>query len=302
MQQSTDTYLRKRASSATAEEIALHRAVESLRPAEERVCYDPYAVHFIGEGTREFVESMAGGCAQAAERMGYMNRLYPGTQNSIVARVRYFDDFVKKSLAEGVEQLVILGAGYDTRAYRIEGLESIKVFEVDHPATQAYKIQKIKEILGGLPGHVAYVPADIAAGEMGPGLAGQGYGPSKKTLFLMEGLIYYLPPEVVDATLAFVVGNSGKGSSVLFDYFPKSMADGTCADELGRRIADRVRKYGEPLLFGIGEGEAESFLLQRGFSHAQDVPAEEYKNAYYHGKNAGRDVCRLYAFAHAKVG
>jgi len=296
-----EVYLRRRGSSTTAEEVALHRVAESLKPEGERVCYDPYAIRFIGPEVRKFMEMMARDPGQGKERMEQMNRLYPGTQNSIIARVRYFDDFVKRSLGEGLEQLVILGAGYDTRAYRIEGLDKIKVFETDHPATQGVKMQKIKEIFGALPGHVSYVPADITAGELGHRLEEHGYDRSQKTLFLMEGLIYYLPPGDVDETLSFIVKGSGGGSAVLFDYFPASMADGTCTDEVGKRICDRLKQYGEPLLFGINEGDAEAFLLRRGFSAARNVAAEDYRRAYFHGKNAGRDVCSLYSFAYAVV-
>ena len=77
----------------------------------------------------------------------HYERLFPGLGNSIRARVRYFDDFVKASIADGLQQLVILGAGYDTRAYRIEGLNKIKVFEVDHPSTQIAKLEKSRRSL-----------------------------------------------------------------------------------------------------------------------------------------------------------
>ena len=153
-----------------------------------------------------------------------------------LAILRYFDDFTEKSITDGIEQLIILGAGYDTRAYRIEGLKNIKVFEVDHPNTQSFKIQKIKEAFGSIPDHVVYVPVDFEKETFGQKLFDERYNSSKKTLFIMEGLSMYIPPKAVAETLLFIVGNSCNGSAVIFDYYPESVVDGTCKLEIGKNI------------------------------------------------------------------
>ncbi len=282
--------------SKTAAGIAMHRALESMKPDGERVCYDQYALHFINPAALEPFKD-----PQRAKAMHeHYERLFPGLGNSIRARVRYFDDFVKISLDEGMEQLVILGAGYDTRAYRIEGLKGrVNVFEVDHPTTQIVKMEKIKKIFGNLPGHVVYVPVDLGTEDLGQRLLETGYDKSKKTLFLMEGLLYYLPPSAVDKILSFIVKNSGKGSSIIFDYYPDSVIDGTC--EVGRNIRDFVKQVGEPLLFGINEGAVETFLEERGLSKIRNVTSDDYKRAYFHGANKDRNVCNLLNFAHAVV-
>lgn len=141
-----------------AESIALHRALESEKPEAERICYDPYAVRFVDlERLRAFEEALP-----------RYERFIPGLGNSVIARVRYFDDFVAESLDNGLEQLIILGAGYDTRAYRIKGLkERVKVFEVDHAGTQIVKKEKIREIFGFLPDHVRYVSVDFEKETLG---------------------------------------------------------------------------------------------------------------------------------------
>jgi methyltransferase (TIGR00027 family) len=123
--------------SKMAELIALHRVAESALPEGKRICYDPYAVHFVDPEVLEFARKNPEKTKAMRE---HYERLFPGLSSSIRARVRYFDDFVKAAADEGLEQLVILGAGYDTRAYRIEGLEgnaNVKVFEVDHPEIKA---------------------------------------------------------------------------------------------------------------------------------------------------------------------
>ena len=207
-----------RSSSKTAEGIATLRFHESQRPEGERICYDPYAVHFISP---EILEWIACNPDKAKARWEQRERILPGIDNSVIARVRYFDDFVKRSIG-GLEQLVILGAGYDSRAYRIEGLKKRTVFEADHPAMQVLKIEKIKKIFGYLPDHVTYIPADLGRENFGQKLLEMGYSQSKKTLFLMEGLLYYLPPEIVNKILSFISKNSGKGSAIIFDYYPQS--------------------------------------------------------------------------------
>jgi methyltransferase (TIGR00027 family) len=152
--------------------------------------------------------------------------VFPGVQNSLVARARFIDDFAERLIEEGLQQLVILGAGYDFLAYRIEGLKKIRTFEVDHPATQSVKTAKIREIFGSIPEHVTYVSADLGTEDFGRRLMEQGYKRSEKTLFIMEGLLYYLPPHVVDEVLSFIAENSGKGSAIIFDYIHESSVDG----------------------------------------------------------------------------
>jgi methyltransferase (TIGR00027 family) len=282
-----------------AELIALHRFGESRKPEGERICYDPYAVHFVNPETLALAASDPEKTKVMSE---YYERLFPGLANSIRARVRYFDDFVKKSLDEGLEQLVILGAGYDTRAYRIEGLkEKIKVFEVDHPDTQRVKIGKIKEIFGSLPNHVIYVPVDFEIDNFGERLLEKGYDRSQKTLLILEGLIMYIPPEAVNETLSFIAKNSGKASSIIFDYYLESVVDGTCELEVGKNIRDYTYQQGEPLQFGIKEGMVENFLEAMGYSGIRNVTTEEYKKLYFHGVNKDRKVCSLLMFTHAIV-
>lgn len=289
---------RKRHSSKTAEGVALYRLGESIKPEGERICHDPYAIYFINPDILEFVRNNPDKAKADAERY---ERFLPGMVNSGLVRVRYFDDLVKKSIDEGLEQLVILGAGYDTRAYRIEGLKKIKVFEVDHPDTQSLKTETIRRIFNSLLDHVVYVPIDLATENLGRKLVGAGYDQSKKTLFLMEGLLYYLPPKVVDEILSFIRMNSGKRSAILFDYLPESVVDGSCELEVGKNIHNHLAQVGEPLQFGINEGTVETFLVERGFSRIKNVTAEEYKKMYFHGINKDREVCSLYSFAHAII-
>ena len=284
--------------SKTAETIAVVRMSESRKPEDKRVCYDPYAIRFISQGVLDFA-------AHNPEKYNAFvarnESLVPGASNSIVARVRFFDDIVKSSLNDGLEQLVILGAGYDTRAYRIEGMDKVKVFEVDHPATQSIKIEKITEIFGSLPDHVTYIPMDLELDNFSRQLLESGYNKSLKTLFIMEGLLMYLSPEIVDKVLSFIVHNSGEGSAIIFDYIPLSVVDGTCELEAGQNWRNGVMAVGESFLFGINDGEIQSFLVQRGFKNIKNMTSEDYKKAYFHGKNRDRAVNSLSLSAYAVI-
>lgn len=296
---SSKANMKRKGPSKTAEGVVLHRVFESQKPEGERICYDPYASYFISS---EMVEFATKHPDEAKEAWEQYERLIPGLGNSIAARVKYFDDFVENSINEGFEQLVILGSGYDTRPYRIEGLKGkVRIFEVDHPETQRVKIEKIKEIFGLLPNHVVYVSADLETEELGQQLANKGYNRSQKTLFIMEGVVIYIPPRTVDEILSFIVKNSGKGSVIIFDYFSESVIDGTCKLAEGKNMRKHVEKLGEPLQFGIKEGTVEMFLAERGFSKIQNVTSEDYKRAYFHGINENRVVFSLLSFVHAVV-
>ena len=279
--------------SKTAEEVTIIRIIESTKPEDERICYDPLAVHFIGSKTLKLLQKNP-----EKEKQNVLK----GVANTIAARVRYFDDFVEKSIVEGLEQLVILGAGYDTRAYRIEGLKNVKVFEVDHSCTQGVKIEKIKEIFGYLPDHVTYVSIDLENESLDEKLFKNGYDPLKKTLFLMEGLTMYISSETVDEILFFIVENSGSGSAVIFDYASRTVNFDEHSDrKVVKNLTNLMEKSNESMKFSLMEGTVEEFLSKRGFSDVIDVTSEDYKKAYFHGKNEDREVFSLMSFVHAVV-
>lgn len=250
-----------------AESIANVRAYESSKIEDERICYDPLAIHFINPKMWEVLVEHPEMAVDTEEGI-----------NSIVSRVRYLDDIVEKSVKEGLEQLVILGAGFDTRAYRIDGLENVKVFEVDHPTTQQYKTRKIKEIFQSNSENVVYVPVDFESEKINEELFKKGYNSSLKTLFIMEGFIYYITPEAVAETLSFIVKNSGNGSAVVFDY----LLDSGVKEGNKQRPDDNVFK------FGIKEDGLEEFLSQFGFSDIQGSTTKDLKKLYYQGKNENR--------------
>jgi methyltransferase (TIGR00027 family) len=282
-----------------AEGIALQRLAESMLPEDVRIFCDPYAVRFIDPAKLAWAKEHPAEVQAAVEAI---EQQMPGWSNSIRARVRYFDDVVRNASSEGFTQLVILGAGYDTRAYRIDTLKGhTRVFEIDRPATQERKTGIVTRVFGQLPDHVSFIPHEIEMGLWWPVLEAAGFLPGEKTLFLLEGLVMYVPRPAVRDLLAGIAGHAAAGSTVLFDFVPQSMADGSSDAEGGRNIRDWTIKIGEPILSGFTDGEIVPFLAGLGFSNVQVISSRAFAKMYYTGKNADRKVSGLMSLAYATV-
>ena len=280
--------MRKEQSSATAEGMALVRSIEAQRPEDRRICYDPIACSLINPIAR-FLSKLV-------IHSGIHNFLgTPGTMAYILARERYIDDFLNASLIEGLDQIVILGAGFDTRAYRIPTIEKTHVFEVDHPDTQVVKLERLKKIIDPLPDHVTFVAVDFNSQMLGERLKASGYNESDKTLFILQGVTMYLTPEGVDTTLEFIADHSKPGSLVIFDYFyTETLQEMKNTQWITGMI-------GEKYTFGIDRGKLELFLTSRGFSDIRCMDTEELKRFYFTGPNAGRVMSKGAAIASARV-
>ena len=281
--------MKKTQASTTAQGIAFARALETSKPVNERVCNDPFARQFINPGFFLLGKLFA----------GYGERVGPGVLGFLVARCRYIDDYLQACLKAGIQQLVILGAGLDSRAYRFDDLKGgVKVFEVDHPATQQAKRDKLKRLFGELPSHVTFIPIDFDE-ETLQKLFEFGYNNQLKTLFILEGVVHYLQASAVDQTLEFVRKNSSPGSSIVFDYvYASALISSHKRGEIARM--QRTARYtGEWLVFGIEEGKVQDFLQARGYSQIINITSQELEKAYFTGANQGRRVAPIYAIVHA---
>jgi methyltransferase (TIGR00027 family) len=286
--------MKKQHSSITASGIAVARAVESSKGQGLRICYDPFAAKFLNPWFYRFMRIFIDS--------GYAEWAGAGVQGFLVARCRYMDDLLQQMLQDGLQQLVILGAGYDSRGYRFEQLmQGVKVFEVDHPATQPQKIKKVKALLGELPKHVAYVSLDFNHETLETKLPVYGYDESCKTLFIWEGVVMYLSPQAVDGTLHFIAHHSASGSQVVFDYIYTALLDGSVRHGEVSRMRRARRFSGEGLTFSIAQGKVQEFMVERGFVNIVDVPSEVLHQRYFTGPNAGRKVAWGYGIVSAIV-
>ena len=179
-----------------------------------------------------------------------------------------------------MDQVVILGAGLDSRAYRISGIEGPRVFEVDHPATQAWKQKRLKKVLGRLPPNVTFVPIDFDRQELGNGLAEAGFRAGIKTFFIWEGVTQYITAEAVDATFRYVSCAAAAGSQIVFTYIHRGIINGSVRPAGTEEIMSKTQRCGEPWAFGINPAELAQYLAARGFALVEDVGASEYRARY----------------------
>ena len=280
--------MRKNQSSMTAIGIAIVRGIESEKPEGQRICYDSYASQFVSPFLYKFVRFF--------DRIGYSEIKGPGVMGFLTVRERHIDEYLKACLADGLEQLVILGAGLDARPYRFDELKNgVKVFEVDHPASQREKLEKLEQVFGSQPAHVTYVGIDFNTQRLGQRLFESGYDEGLKTLFIWQGVTQYLTPEAVDSTLAFIANHSGTGSAVIFDYMYPTLLDGTIKRGEVANMRSKRWVSGEMMTFGIPEGKVTDFLEQRGFTQVQDANAQYLHDTYFTGENAKRTVAYGYA-------
>lgn len=265
--------------SRTAEFMALFRALESgRRPAAARLFVDPFAARLLPGPLRAVAAAarlplLGGGVAHLIDRR------WPGARSSAVARTRLIDDAVVAALAEGVGQVLILGAGFDCRAYRLPGLARARVFEVDHPATSAAKRARLAALLGAPPAHVTFVALDFDRQPLLAALAAAGCDRGRPSLIIWEGVTNYLAAAAVDATLRDLA-TFAPGSRVLFTYVHRGVLDGSVPFAGAERIAATVQRAGEPWTFGLDPAEVPAYLAARGLELVDDVGADQYRARY----------------------
>lgn len=231
------------------------------------------------------------------------DRLLPGAYLYTIARTKYIDAILRQELEDGTRQIVVLGAGFDSRAYRLhKSFPDARFTEVDYPANSLCKTQKISVILGSPPDNVTYLPVDLNVEPLGSALSRSGQDPLQRTLFIAEGLTMYLTAVAVDEMLAYVARCGSAGSSIVFDYVYQSILEGDTSLYGAAEAIRLVRKRGEPFLFGIAEGKIGAFLVERGFECAADLRPAELERRYLSredGSLIGRSV-GYWALAHAR--
>ena len=185
----------------------------------------------------------------------------------MLVRTRFIDERMERAVRSGATQLVILGAGFDTRAQRFtELLKDGAVIEIDYGATQEYKKRRVEAALGGAPANVVYAPIDFARESLGEVLRRAGFQPGRKTYYICEGVSMYVPEEGMKETLRAIAAESAPGSVLLLEYLNRgglelltkiSHGDDQECLRLGRAIRVRRAGWAGPGVFprsGFGTG------------------------------------------------
>ena len=263
--------MRRGEASRTAEYMALFRALEDARPAPTRCISDPFAHRFLDVRRRAVVT--LGALPGVRDLVcGYIDRRWPGARTSAIARTRFIDERAAAAVAAGIEQVVLLGAGFDARPYRLQGWDRLAVFEVDHPDTQARK----RRLLGAVPTRVRFVPVDFDRESVEAALDAAGYDRGRSTLFIWEGVTNYLTESAVDGTLRWCA-RAAASSRIVFTYVHSDVLDDPASFFGTARLFDTLDASGERWTFGLDPAGLANFLAARGFHLDEDVGAEEYR-------------------------
>jgi len=284
--------------SKTAEHNALFQALESRIPADERLFRDPIAEAFLSWPYR----AVALGARVDIGRRLVLRTIdgrWPGVRTAVAARTQLIDELLTASVGD-VGQVVILGAGYDTRAWRLEALRNgPALFEVDHPDTQRRKRAMLDR--RGLPTtYVNFVPTDFHLERLGAAMHDKGYRASEPTLFLWEGTTNYLDAASVDATVRWCA-EAAAGSQLIFTYINEDVLADPSRYTGAARVLDALGRTDEQMTFGLAPDLLGSYLHERGFELMSDVGAAQFRAQAYGDRAEQIRGHEFYRVAHARI-
>ncbi len=256
--------------SRTAQRVAVRRAAHQLldRPL---VFEDPFAMTIIGP------DAAAATAAKAEGRVSSSFRAF------MAVRSRYSEDELAAAVARGVRQYVVLGAGLDTFAWRNRHPD-LKVFEVDFPATQHWKKQRLANVGMEPPASLTFAPVDFESQTLADGLSAAGFQTDQPAYFSWLGVTMYLTREAFESTVAFI-GALPRGSGVTFDYAVERSELGFFEKLALDHLAKKVAGMGEPLQLFFRRPELAATMRRLGFAELEDVGRDEL-NARYLGRRA----------------
>ena len=215
-----------------------------------------------------------------------------------ILRIRYAEDRLREAVGAGVGQYVILGAGIDTFALRQgEHADRLRIFEVDHPASQAMKRERLLAINGSVPANLVLVPVDFESDWLDESLMQAGFDRGAPAFFSWLGTTYYLTKEAIRDTLERVSAVTASGSRIVLDYkYPRRLIP-----EQSLLFADKVDQFvakrGEPMRSTFAPEELTAELARAGFSQLDNVPPDEQAQRYLRGRSDMPPPAANFAFA-----
>lgn len=241
------------------------KAFELSLPPEKRVISDPLAPFYAGEIGMNMVKA-----AMA---------INPAIRKAIVLRARYMDVYTKKCLADGYGQVVLLGAGYDSRYLRIEECHHARVFELDLESTQVIKKSLTRRLLGRLPANVTYVSLDFSKDSIAQKLIAAGFQKEVKSLFIWEGVTLFLNQDIITETLGRIT-ELGPHHRITFDFVPPELVDDETEYQGNRQLLQWCAAIQEPLTFGSRPDKINTLLRELGYSNVNIVSMREANKQY----------------------
>jgi methyltransferase (TIGR00027 family) len=281
--------------STTAMVVSLMRALHT-RLDEVKLINDPWGEKLIPEASFEllrqvvekqtdFVAASEPGQPDDQLLAGWVHAMPPYA--SVITRARYTIDAIKKAIAKGIDQCVILGAGLDTFSVcHPELADKMNIFEIDHPATQEFKRERLKACGLSQAKTLHYISADLAAEDLSSVLSVDSLDPSKPTIFSWLGVTMYLTREENISTLRAIASSSAPGSEVIFTYIDQAFFDDQGQADSFREGARAVSELGEEWLSGFDPTTLANDLAELGFTLTEDLTTVQLVDRYEcSGKN-----------------
>jgi len=266
--------------SKTANRVAMRRAAHQLLD-NPKVLDDPIAIRILSSESRA-------GLTQEPSFMPAVAAKY--MRAFMVARSRFAEDELARAVERGATQYVILGAGLDTFAYRNPYPQSaLRVFEVDHPATQAWKRECLIAANIAVPASLTFAPIDFEHCTIAAGLQAVGFDPGKVAFFSWLGVIMYLTREAAISTLKFIASMQA-GSGVVFDYSVARESLNFFQRMALARLKRRVEAAGEPFRLFFDPAELARELHELGFASLEDLGVDEINGRYFTNRADGLRV------------
>jgi len=284
--------------SETAMGAATLRALAALEEREDIRGPDYLAELFLTEERKSVLRD------PVVRETVIRKRIIPGMYEFLIARTAYFDDIVRQALRENIPQIVFMGAGYDSRPYRFKNLiMNTRIFELDSQPTQLRKKEVLYQARVSVPEQLVFVSINFNTDNFRDVLVKAGFITNAQTLFVWEGVTYYLPANVINDTLRNIKMNSPVGSSICFDY--ASLSPESLNDRDVKELREKMRSDypDEPTYFGIQEDHIGTFLSERGFKIIEHLSQNEIERKYLSlkdGSSAGK-LLPLFCFVHGLV-
>jgi len=273
----------KTSAGRTAYGAAAIRAAEAFVPEALRLFDDPLILSFLPAASRFAIRQRW----IREQFLALFERQAPGIRGALLSRTCAIDDAVNAAIGRGLGAAVILGAGLDTRPYRLRSLAAANVFELDLPAVQAFKKKRLLAIFGRLPGNVRYIPTDFSTERLDATLTSAGLDRNQPAVFIWEGVTQYLPPAAVDSALR-TIAEWAKGSELVFTYVLEEVITHKFRPDRSEAFRKSAGVRPEAWHFGIAPEKLGSFLSERGLTLEEDAGAEVHLARYVRPR--GRDL------------
>jgi methyltransferase (TIGR00027 family) len=287
--------MKRNTASRTAQYMAMFRGLESARPANGRLFTDPFAKTFLDAKLRIAIRmSSVPWIREVITRI--IERKGPGALSSAIARTRYIDDLLEQTIRKGIKQVIILGAGFDTRAWRMLSLKNLQVTEIDHPDTASFKRRKLESI-GQLPSNIRLLQIDFNKQSLEDIARENNLDLSISTTVIWEGVTNYISAGAVDQCFRFMSALADN-SFIIFTYIDKLVLEDPKIFFGTDLVMDTLKKNEEHWTFGFDPQQLGEYLQGFGFHLAEDKSAVQYRNVYMPDRIA---ISRGYEFYHVAM-